>query len=62
MEVGKGIKEEGEDPFIFLNCFGSTKMEVFYREKHFTPGKISGKMTLPLYFFHAQKNMPVTPL
>ena len=29
-------------------CFGSTKMEIFYREKHFTQGKKSGKMTLPL--------------
>ena len=36
--------------------FGSTKMGIFYREKHFTPRKKSGKMTAP------QKNMPVTPL
>ena len=33
-------------------CFGSTKME-----KHFTPGKKSGKMTLP-----PQKTFPVRPL
>ena len=28
-------------------CFGATKMELFYRKKHFTPGKKSGKMTFP---------------
>ena len=38
-------------------CFGSTKMEFFYREKAFHAGKKSGKMTLP-----PQKNFPVTPL
>ena len=38
-------------------CFGSTKMEIFYREKrHFTRGKKSGKMTLP-----PLKNIPFTP-
>ena len=60
--------ERGEDffsPFSLLKmteiCFGSTKMGIFYRgkkkKKHFTPGKKSGKMTLP-----PQKNMPVMPL
>ena len=38
-------------------CFGSTKMGIFYRKKHFTPGKKLGKMSLP-----PQKNMPITPL
>ena len=38
-------------------CFGSTKMGIFYREKHFTPGKNSEKMTLP-----PLKNIPLTPL
>ena len=39
-------------------CFGSTKMGIFYREKApFTPGKKSGKMTLP-----PQKNKPFMPL
>ena len=28
-------------------CFGSTKMEIFYREKAFHTGKKSGKMNLP---------------
>ena len=38
-------------------CLGSTKMEIFYREKAFHARKKSGKMTLP-----PQKNFPVTPL
>ena len=38
-------------------CFGSTQMEIFYREKAFHAGKKSGKITLP-----PQKNFPVTPL
>ena len=38
-------------------CFGFTKMEIFYREKHFTPGKKAGKMTLPPH-----KNFHVMPL
>ena len=37
--------------------FGSTKMEISYREKAFHAGKKSGKMTLP-----PKKNMTVTPL
>ena len=54
------IKRGKEVRTFFLKtkiCFGSTKMGIFYREKHFTPGKKSGKITLP-----PQKNMPVTPL
>ena len=49
------LQNEEEDFFFLLVtfkttkiCFRSTKMEIFYREKHFTPGKKSGKMTLPL--------------
>ena len=39
-------------------CFGSTKMEIFYREKAFHAGKKkSGQMTLPPH-----KNFPVKPL
>ena len=38
-------------------CFGSTKMEIFYREKAFHAGEKSGKITLP-----PRKNFPVTPL
>ena len=40
-------------------CFGYTKMGIFYREKaiYFTPGKRSGKKTLP-----PMKNIPVMPL
>ena len=71
MEVGKVIKS-GEDLFFFFFlfflscfsllkttkiCFGFTKMGISTGKKHFTPGKKSGKMTLP-----PQKNMPVTPL
>ena len=54
-------------PFFFFcfslfkmteNSFGSTKMEIFHREKVFYEGeKKSGKMTLP-----PQKNVPVMPL
>ena len=38
-------------------CFGSTKWKFSTRKKHFTPGKKSGKVTLP-----PQKNFAVTPL
>ena len=38
-------------------CFGSTQTGIFYREKHFTPGKKSGKMTLP-----PLKNIPLMSL
>ena len=38
-------------------CFGSTKCEFSIGKKHFTPGKKSGKITLP-----PRKNMPVMPL
>ena len=34
-------------------------MEIYYREKAFTPGKKSGKMTLPP---QKKKKNPVTPL
>ena len=56
----KGKWGNGEENSLFKMtkiCFGSTKMEIFYREKAFTPGKKSGKMTLP-----PQKNFPVMPL
>ena len=64
----QGKNEERTFFFFLLFCFslfktakisfGCIKMEIFYREKkHFTPGKKSGKMTLPL-----QKNFPVMPL
>ena len=67
MEGGK--VKWGEDFFSFFLsfffsllkttkiCFGSPKIEIFYRGKHFTPEKKSGKMTL-----FPQKNFPVTPL
>ena len=53
-----------EADFVFVwfsfqnhwNCFGSTKMGIFYGKKHLTPGKIR-KMTFP-----PQKNIPLTPL
>ena len=39
-------------------CFGSIKMEIFYRDKAFhTVKKKSGEMTLP-----PMKNIPLTPL
>ena len=63
MEVGKFIKS-GEELFFFFfffffffcfsllkttkTCFGSTKMGIFYREKHFTPGRKSEKWICPL--------------
>ena len=58
MEVGKVIKR-GEYLFFFFFCFsllktteicfGSTKMEISYREKkHFTPGKKAGKWLCPI--------------
>ena len=57
MEVGK-VTKSGEDLWKKTKiCFGSTKMRIFYQKKHFTPGKKSGKMTLP-----PQKNIPVMPL
>ena len=72
MEVGKVIKR-GEDFFFFFFFFfffllftfendwkfvlGLPKWEFSTGKKHFTPGKKSGKMTLP-----PQKNMPVMPL
>ena len=37
--------------------FGLPKWKFSTGKKHFTPGKKSGKMTLP-----TQKNFPVTPL
>ena len=50
----KKVTKWGED-FYFLFHFilfyffgGCTKVEIFYREKTFTPGKKSGKMTLLL--------------
>ena len=56
-KVEKLQNEERTSPppffFFFLFktpkvCFGSTKMEIFYREKkHFMPEKKSGKMTTP---------------
>ena len=55
MEGGKSSKW-GDDFFFFFCfslfkmtkiCFGSTKIEIFYREKAFLPGKKSEKMTLP---------------
>ena len=51
MEVGKVVKR-GEDLVL-----GVPKWEFSTGKKHFTPGKKSGKMTLP-----PQKNIPVTPL
>ena len=38
-------------------CFGSTKMEICYREKAFQAGKNIRKN-----YFAPQKNFPVTPL
>ena len=54
MEVGKAI-ERGRGPFFFFFfcfsllktteiCFGSTKMGIFFREKHFTLGKKISKI------------------
>ena len=66
MEVGKVIKS-GEDLFFFFFLFTFENYRNLFwiyqngnflpGKKHFTPGKKSGKMTLP-----PQKNMPVTPL
>ena len=62
MEGGK-VTECEERTFFFSKtteiCFGSTKMGIFFftGKKHYTPGKKSGKMTLP----HL-KNFPLTPL
>ena len=67
MEVGKVILRWGPFFFFFFFFFhfwkwlkfvlGLQKWEFSTRKKHFTPGKIREKMTLP-----PQKNMPVTPL
>ena len=70
MEVGKGIKSVRKwwGPFFFFffffffhfwkrRKFVLPKWKFPTGKKHFTPGKKSGKMTLP-----PQKNMPVTPL
>ena len=64
MEAGKRQKKRW-GPFFFAFHFwkrrkfvlGLPKWEFSTGKKHFTPGKKSGKMTLP-----PQKNMPVTPL
>ena len=40
-----------------LNLFWVYQMRIFYREKSFHAGKISGKMTLPPF-----KNIPLMPL
>ena len=69
MEVGKVVKRD-EDLFFFFffllftfendgNLFWVYQNGNFLpgKKKHFTPGKKSGKMTLP-----PQKNMSVTPL
>ena len=63
LEVGKVIKSE-EDLFFAFHFWkrrkiilGLPKWEFSTGKKHFTPGKKTGKMTLP-----SQKNMPVTPL
>ena len=68
----ENVRKRGEDFFfffffLFLFAFhfwkrrkfvlGLPKWEFSTGKKHFTPGKKSGKMTLP-----PQKNMPVTPL
>ena len=67
MEVGKVKKKRRGLFFVCLFAFhfwkrwkfilGLPKWEFSTGKKHFTPGKKSGKMTLP-----PQKNMPVTPL
>ena len=63
---GKVEKLQNEERIFFFFsllkttkiCFGSTKMEIFYREKAFYAGKKkSGKITLS-----PQKNFPLTPL
>ena len=66
MEAGKRQKKRW-GPFFFFFAFhfwkrkkfvlGLPKWEFSTGKKHFTPGKKSGKMTLP-----PQKNMPVMPL
>ena len=47
-------------PFFFQPlkiCFRGTKKEIFFRGKHFTPGKNFGNVTLP-----PLKNIPLTIL
>ena len=61
MEGGKVTKWE-EDFFSFTfqnhkNLFWSTKMEIFYRKKHFMPGKKIWKND-----FAPSEKLPVTPL
>ena len=71
-KIGNGSRKTSEKEvrtffFFFFFAFhfwkwqkfvlGLPKWEFSAGKKHFTPGKKSGKMTLP-----PQKNMPVTPL